>query len=410
MKTTRSGPDGPVRSEQLHAALAARKFGRIFPLRNKHQPRIKGWPERATQDPEQVEKWWRKWPDDEIGLLTGEGLLVLDEDRPGALAELEQDLGFELPQTREAQSASRGRHLTYSVPAGLEIHSTSKLWPGIDVKGWHGYVVLPSPRSLGRRWIDEDEPADAPQELLDRLMRNAHERRNGTGASTLAELLRNPPGEGERNDWLTAVAGHYAKHIPYFDAYEEQVWIAAGLCEPPLDDDDPESPGEVTNLINSIWGAEHGKRTDYHFLPYHEFAAREFPIAETLLGEPEKVFLAKGSLFMVYGLEGSGKSTWTLDGLVYLAAGVDWLGIKVPRPVRICIIENEGPPSLFQQKLWTKVERSGAGRTRGRTCSSTPARGATSRSRTKAPGWRWLSSAMSTRSTWSPPTRRLDLA
>ncbi len=93
----------------------------------------------------------------------------------------------------------------------------------------------------------------------------------------------------------------------------------------------------------------------YEFATYNEFAAREFPIAEPLLGEPGKVLLAVGSLLMAYGADGSAKSTWTIDGLVHLAAGVDWLGHPVPRPVRICIIENEGPPSLFQQKLRDKI-------------------------------------------------------
>ena len=95
--------------------------------------------------------------------------------------------------------------------------------------------------------------------------------------------------------------------------------------------------------------------TRYEFLSYAEFAARDFPAAEPLLGEEGKLFLAVGSLFMVYGADGSGKSTWAIDGIVHLAAGVDWLGIPVPRPVRVCVIENEGPPSLFQQKLRDKI-------------------------------------------------------
>ena len=96
-------------------------------------------------------------------------------------------------------------------------------------------------------------------------------------------------------------------------------------------------------------------RPRYEFLPYREFAAREFPEAEPLLGEPGKLFLAVGSLLMVYGADGSGKSTWAIDLIVHLAAGVDWLGIPVPRPVRFLIIENEGPPSLFQQKLRDRI-------------------------------------------------------
>ena len=90
-------------------------------------------------------------------------------------------------------------------------------------------------------------------------------------------------------------------------------------------------------------------------MAYREFAARQYPVAEPLLGEPGSIIAAIGSLFMVYGADGSGKSTWSVDGMIHMAAGVPWLGIPVPRPVRICIIENEGPPSLFQQKLAAKL-------------------------------------------------------
>ena len=52
---------------------------------------------------------------------------------------------------------------------------------------------------------------------------------------------------------------------------------------------------------------------------------------------------------------GAARAPGRSTAIVHLAAGVDWLGIPVPRPVRICIIENEGPPSLFQQKLRDKI-------------------------------------------------------
>ena len=93
----------------------------------------------------------------------------------------------------------------------------------------------------------------------------------------------------------------------------------------------------------------------FEFSTLADFLAHPFPKAEPLLGEPGAIFLARGSLLMVYGADGSAKSTWSIDGIAHLAAGVDWLGIPVPRPVRICIIENEGPPDLFQQKLEAKI-------------------------------------------------------
>jgi AAA domain-containing protein len=90
-------------------------------------------------------------------------------------------------------------------------------------------------------------------------------------------------------------------------------------------------------------------------LPLADFLAHPYPKAEPLLGEPGAIYLAVGTLFLVYGADGSAKSTWTVDGIAHLAAGRDWLGISVPRPVRFLVIENEGPPSLFQEKLAEKA-------------------------------------------------------
>ncbi len=93
---------------------------------------------------------------------------------------------------------------------------------------------------------------------------------------------------------------------------------------------------------------------DYRFVPYGDFAARSYPVAAPLLGKPGSVYLAESSLLIVYGSEGASKSTWTIDGVAHLAAGVDWLGLPVPRPVRLLLIENEGPAGLYQQKLAAK--------------------------------------------------------
>ena len=94
---------------------------------------------------------------------------------------------------------------------------------------------------------------------------------------------------------------------------------------------------------------------DVAFVTLDDFLQHPYPHAEPLLGEPGQIFLAVGSLLLVYGADGSGKSTWTVDGIAHLAAGRDWLGIPVPRPVRVLVIENEGPPSLFQAKLADKA-------------------------------------------------------
>jgi AAA domain len=111
--------------------------------------------------------------------------------------------------------------------------------------------------------------------------------------------------------------------------------------------------GDQAAFLELVKGAQAVER--YQFDTYADFTAREFPAADPLLGKPGSIFLAAGSLLMAYGADGCGKSTWTIDGVVHLAAGVDWLGIPVPRPVRTCVIENEGPPGLFQEKLRNRI-------------------------------------------------------
>jgi hypothetical protein len=98
-----------------------------------------------------------------------------------------------------------------------------------------------------------------------------------------------------------------------------------------------------------------GRTPIYEFASYADFMAADFPDAEPLYGEPGQILLARGSLLMVYGADGSGKSTWSIDGMVHLAAGVEWLGHPVLRPVRFLIIEQEGPPSLFRTKIEDRI-------------------------------------------------------
>jgi hypothetical protein len=132
---------------------------------------------------------------------------------------------------------------------------------------------------------------------------------------------------------------------------------AAASCRvrPPVEGEDwCDWEGGRDEFVQLVHAARSAGRS-YQFATYGEFAAHKFPDAEPLLGAPGAIYLAAGSLLMVYGPDGSGKSTWTIDGVVHLAAGADWLGVPVPRPVRVCIIENEGPPSLLQQKLAAKL-------------------------------------------------------
>jgi hypothetical protein len=87
-----------------------------------------------------------------------------------------------------------------------------------------------------------------------------------------------------------------------------------------------------------------------------EFTAIDEPGAAPLLGDERGALIPEGGDLMLYGDGGAGKTTLTFDLAFHLAAGQDWLGIPVARPVRTLLIENEGPRPLLRQKLRRKLE------------------------------------------------------
>jgi 5S rRNA maturation endonuclease (ribonuclease M5) len=90
-------------------------------------------------------------------------------------------------------------------------------------------------------------------------------------------------------------------------------------------------------------------------VPLEEFAAVDEASATPLLGADDEVIIAADSLTVFYGDGGAGKTTLAVDAVAHLASGTSWLGFPVPRPVRVLLIENEGPRGLFRRKLRRKI-------------------------------------------------------
>jgi len=126
---------------------------------------------------------------------------------------------------------------------------------------------------------------------------------------------------------------------------DRAAFLAAMDAGPPTDHGLPSTNGTAPEVERVI---------DYHFTPFADFAQHAYPSAKPLLGSPGETYLAEGSMLLVYGSDGAGKSTWTIDAAAHLAAGIPWLGIPVPRPVGCLLLELEGPGGLFQKKLDAK--------------------------------------------------------
>ncbi len=126
----------------------------------------------ATRDAGMVRAWWGRWPTANVGLATGQGLLVVDVDPRHGGTEALVALP-ELPATREALTGGGGRHLFFRGEARC---SAGLLGPGLDIRGAGGYVVAPPsihPTGARYRWHPDrglrHPVADAPAWLLDLL-------------------------------------------------------------------------------------------------------------------------------------------------------------------------------------------------------------------------------------------------
>jgi len=114
----------------------------------------------------EVEEWWRRWPDANVGIVTGQvsGIVVLDVDpRSGggpALGALEERWGA-LPATLEVQTGGNGRHLWFSSDEELP---SAVLAAGLELKAERCIIIAPpSVHATGHRYVWV--PARSPDEL-----------------------------------------------------------------------------------------------------------------------------------------------------------------------------------------------------------------------------------------------------
>jgi hypothetical protein len=113
------------------------------------------WEEKATTDPDQIRRWWRVWPNANIGLAVGKsGLLTLDLDNYKESFAGDRLLTRADEETVTQLSGGGGAHLLYAMPEGKTWgNGRGDLPVGIDVRGHGGMqVVAPSLHPSGNRY------------------------------------------------------------------------------------------------------------------------------------------------------------------------------------------------------------------------------------------------------------------
>jgi hypothetical protein len=209
----------------------------IFPLRPRDKKPLisqkkggRGYRD-ATCDLVQIQQWWTKYPDANIGFVPGKsGLVVIDIDGPDGEKSW-ATLGLAAVDTLTVVTGrtTGGRHLYFEHGGGTL--SNSPLGNKLDVRADSGYVVLPpSAHPSGKiyRWVDP-------------------KRRIAVLPPVLAHLLSEKTGEGNRNNRLLSYLGSLRRA----GADKEELLEAATRfnqenLEPPLDQ------REVNSVVKSV--------------------------------------------------------------------------------------------------------------------------------------------------------------
>jgi len=239
----------------------------VLPCKFREKAPLVAWKDYQERRPtdEELERWFGSVALCNFWILCGSvsGLVVLDCDSKDALEWAVERIGAEVLEATPCVRTTKGWHFYFRLAPGERVPQWSyhKDSVDLDVRSDGGGVVCPpSVHKSGAayRWVRSPEEHDL--QPVPAALRHPIEAPAATtsGApaparSTLAELLSSPASEGGRNEWLTKVAGHFAKQSPFQDGFEAAVQMANRSLSPPLGAD------EVAKVCASIWQAEAAK-------------------------------------------------------------------------------------------------------------------------------------------------------
>jgi hypothetical protein len=294
-------------------------------------------------EPEEVQRWWKEFPDALVGIVTGEisNLVVVDIDpKHGGDADT---WAKRQPSGLRANTRSGGAHFYYSYPEGGRVrNSAGRIAKGIDVRAEGGYVVAPP--SSGYSWASRGKAPvyrdEAPREEV-------RAERTDSGEQWLARLLKGV-GEGERDDACSRLAGYYLKKKVPQDVVIQTLLNWNQLNDPPLSEADIYKTVEsVARTAGSrIRVIDNGNRSDtnddgnaYPIVGFTDYMARHGGHSTDWL---IKDWLPLQTVGLVVSPPATFK-TWLLQDLaVSVSTGLPFLGqFPVERPGDVLFMQQE---------------------------------------------------------------------
>lgn len=304
----------------------------------------------------QIEVWWDRWPEANIGIATGSGLMVVDVDSHEAdgkasMKEWEAVNG-KLPMTWISRTGGGGLHVFFQTDEA--VRNRAGVLPGVDIRGVGGLIVAPpSIHESGKRyeWIKsprEQALAVAPDTLIELCM----------GRKKALEAPKEVIPEGTRTNTLVSLIGSLKSRGMDNEAIRAAIIVEnERKCQPPLTENELEKT--VFPAIGRGWKTERPYTAvpdKGAFRPQKKKKEIELMDASELLSAdlPPILFLVEG--LASQGLGGLsaksklGKSWLALQLAVAVALGDKFLGFTTKQS-SVLYIDLENAPALTQERL-----------------------------------------------------------
>ena len=392
-----------------HALAYARRGFRVFPLvRGVKKPPMGffGFFDQATTDENVIREWFEgQYRNCDAAMLTGEDYFVVDADVKEGVPGLQsfdemRSLGpdFELI----VATPSGGRHGVVRKPRDVHVPSCIKGlkdYPGVDIKGWHGYVAIPG--SIGKNGkpytiIKDGTPIESPT-LIELVGRAAPPPDRATQLAPVCEL--DLPGNIEHaRNYLRQEAATATEDVDGNPAtYDTALWlrdfgISEDMCACLMDPEEGWSwnqkkafpswpPDKLGDIIGNAY--RYGKKppgwrsaeSEFDVVetvaPPKELAASAIPTLDSLAISEEEMAAAELTprcivqdylycdISVLVGVGGVSKTTLILYEAIHLVLGRELWGLEVKTVGRVLVVTAEDPRERLVARLRMMMDAMG---------------------------------------------------
>jgi bifunctional DNA primase/polymerase-like protein/AAA domain-containing protein len=373
-----------------YAAKAATLGFAVFPLRyNSKLPALAHWQDKATTEPEELERWF-KGKSRNIGIATGpSGLLVVDIDMKSTDGRQQWKslcAGRKAPPTYAVKTPSGGLHLYYR---GEARSSAGKLASAIDIRSSGGLVVAPGSSVGGGTYevVLDHEVVPAPTWLTGLcgkpLVRPAalvdwDERDTSIQCELAAKYLstEEPAVEGASGDETTLKVA--MRVLDFGVSVERAHELMLGwndTCQPPWGAE--ELYDKITNAARyrKLPVGIASPQADFYMVVEEDasafdgipavrrFSQRAIPPRQWIWGN----YLLRDYITVLVAAPGAGKSTLALEiALAVITGRKDITGVEVVERGAVMLVNNEDDANEVRRRVsaclskwkidWSEIE------------------------------------------------------